>query len=270
MRLLAIGLLPTTLAAQVPLATEVRPLRVGWQLVDFVIVRYDADHLTLLASPNLRSAVGGQSSVLHLRFGRIEALQWASFARQIVTRMVGTPQGDSVRILTPALQGNNAASAITLARASHRHKNSFVLIVMDSTSGRSGWSALAGTDEMNDLLDAMFIAANSPISLYGIQPVVGDSTAMSHDAVDKAPSIRGRPSMRYPLGERGAGRVWAQYVVNVEGRAEVDGIRIILSDGPGFEREVRSALSRMEFNPGEVRGHRVRVLVFQVFNFVRR
>jgi hypothetical protein len=76
--------------------------------------------------------------------------------------------------------------------------------------------------------------------------------------------------MRYPLGERGEGRVWAQYVVNVEGRAEADGIRIILSDGPGFEREVRSALSRMEFNPGQVMGQRVRVLVFQVFNFVRR
>lgn len=82
--------------------------------------------------------------------------------------------------------------------------------------------------------------------------------------------IAGSAAPRYPETLRSSGiegKVIALFVVDEEGRAEVDSVRFARSDNRLFEEAVKVALRRMRFVPAEAGGRKVRQLVQMPFVF---
>lgn len=63
------------------------------------------------------------------------------------------------------------------------------------------------------------------------------------------------------------GSVLVQFVVNIDGTAEMSTLRVLKSDDDGFSDAVRAALATMRFTPARISGRPVRQLVQQPFQF---
>ena len=75
---------------------------------------------------------------------------------------------------------------------------------------------------------------------------------------------------RYPdlLRKAGVqGEVLAQFVVNTDGTADVESLKVLNSTHKLFAEAIRNALPQMRFNPALVGGRPVRQLVQQPFSF---
>ncbi len=75
---------------------------------------------------------------------------------------------------------------------------------------------------------------------------------------------------RYPEMLRSAavtGSVSAQFVVDTEGRVEMNTFKVIESDHEQFTQALRQALPRMRYYPAEIGGKPVKQLVQQAFSF---
>jgi protein TonB len=99
----------------------------------------------------------------------------------------------------------------------------------------------------------------------------GSNGAFPADQVEKQVAlIEGSGAPRYPevLRRSGVeGRVIALFVVDEDGRAEVDSVRFLRSDNHLFDEAVTTALRRMRFVPAEIGGRKVRQLVQMPFVF---
>jgi TonB family protein len=95
-------------------------------------------------------------------------------------------------------------------------------------------------------------------------------TAYDAYEVDKAVTALSGAAPAYPVAMRSAGiegEVKAQFIVNVDGRAELASIRIVSSTNDAFSRAVSDALPRMRFIPARLRGKAVPQTVQQLFAF---
>ncbi len=80
----------------------------------------------------------------------------------------------------------------------------------------------------------------------------------------------GNPQPTYPSMLQSAGiegRVLAQFVVDVSGKADMGTFKVLESSHDLFTQSVRSALPRMRFFPAEIGGKKVRQVVQQPFVF---
>lgn len=99
----------------------------------------------------------------------------------------------------------------------------------------------------------------------------GDGQAFFEWMVDvPAAGRRGNPAPIYPRALRESnveGTVLAQFVIGIDGRADMRTFRALTASHALFEAAVRDAVSRMRFTPAESGGRKVRVLVQQSFAF---
>jgi periplasmic protein TonB len=63
------------------------------------------------------------------------------------------------------------------------------------------------------------------------------------------------------------GAVMAQFVVDANGRAEVQTFKVLKSDHEELSEAVRRSLPDMRFTPAEKGGHKVKQLVQEPFTF---
>ena len=108
-----------------------------------------------------------------------------------------------------------------------------------------------------------------------ILPLPGDSaTAYLAIQVERqARAAAGSAGPRYPESLRAArmeGEVLAQFVVDIEGRADLTTFRVLESTHVRFTDAVREAVRTMRFHPAEVGGAPVRQLVQMPFVFALR
>lgn len=88
-----------------------------------------------------------------------------------------------------------------------------------------------------------------------------------------AVALPGSPQPRYPSMLRSAGiegRVFAEFVIDTAGHADMTTFRALSSSNPLFTSAVRDAVARMRFAPMEVDGRVVRILARQEFAFSLR
>jgi outer membrane biosynthesis protein TonB len=64
-----------------------------------------------------------------------------------------------------------------------------------------------------------------------------------------------------------AGEVQAQFVVGIDGRADMDSFKVLKSTNELFTQSVRNVLPRMRFSPAMIGGKPVKQLVQQAFQF---
>jgi protein TonB len=109
----------------------------------------------------------------------------------------------------------------------------------------------------------------------GVLPTAGDSgtTYLDIQVERQARAVEGSAGPRYPESLRAArieGKVLAQFVVDLEGRADLATFRVLESAHARFTDAVREAVRRMRFHPAEVGGTPVRQLVRMPFVFALR
>jgi TonB family protein len=88
--------------------------------------------------------------------------------------------------------------------------------------------------------------------------------------VDKRASPRSTPPLRYPPSLRESnieGHVLVQFIVDREGRADLESIKVLRSNHALFTASAREALLTARYHPAERRGKFVRQVVQQPFNF---
>lgn len=105
----------------------------------------------------------------------------------------------------------------------------------------------------------------------GTGPVVNDNQTYFEFQVEKpAAAAEGNPQPAYPEALRSSGvegEVDAQFVVDVNGRADMSTFKVLKATNDLFAAAVRNALPHMKFYPAEVGGHKVRQVVQQAFMF---
>jgi protein TonB len=107
--------------------------------------------------------------------------------------------------------------------------------------------------------------------VVGGAPNAAPGEPLSERVVDKVVvALPGTATPRYPSTLQSAGvegDVHAQFVVDTLGRVEPGSVRVLDATHEQFAAAVRTALTRARFEPAEVRGHKVRQLVEQMFTF---
>ena len=104
-------------------------------------------------------------------------------------------------------------------------------------------------------------------------PVVDANQTYFEYQVEKPVVSLGNVSPNYPsmLESQGVtGQVIAQFEVSTEGKADMSTFKVVESSHELFTAAVKSALSRMRFQPAEIGGKKVRQLVQQAFVFKPR
>lgn len=105
----------------------------------------------------------------------------------------------------------------------------------------------------------------------GTGPVINDKQDYFEFQVEKpAAAAEGNPQPPYPSALQSSGiegEVDAQFVVDVNGRADMSTFKVLKATNDLFAAAVRSTLPRMKFYPAEVGGHKVRQVVQQAFMF---
>ena len=109
----------------------------------------------------------------------------------------------------------------------------------------------------------------------GVLPTASDSgtTYLDIQVERQARAVVGSAGPRYPESLRAArveGKVLAQFVVDLEGRADLSTFRVLESAHARFTDAVREAVRTMRFHPAEVGGMPVRQLVQMPFVFALR
>jgi len=102
------------------------------------------------------------------------------------------------------------------------------------------------------------------ISDTAIHLDAGGEQVFVEAVVEERPQILSGPALAYPdlLRQAGVqGRVTVQAIIDREGRAEPESVRIIDSPNPGFDQPARNYILRAMFRPGRIHGQAVRVLV---------
>jgi TonB family protein len=103
-----------------------------------------------------------------------------------------------------------------------------------------------------------------------VQSLDPATTTFFEFQVDKPVVARETLHLRYPAAMKRSGisgELWAQFVVNENGRVDIRTFKTLKSPGPEFTAAVKAALSTWQFEPASVRGQRVKQLVQQAFIF---
>ncbi len=104
----------------------------------------------------------------------------------------------------------------------------------------------------------------------GTGPVTTNQTYFEFQVEKPAEMLSESPKPKYPsvLESSGiAGEVQAQFVVNTQGKADLDQFKVLKSTNELFTQAVKNVLPRMRFSPAMIGGKPVNQLVQQSFQF---
>jgi TonB family protein len=101
-------------------------------------------------------------------------------------------------------------------------------------------------------------------------PASPDDRVYEERELDRPVSPIVIPAPEYPKYMQGVGapgRVWLEYIVGADGRAEASSIRVVQASQPAFGESAVKAIREALFHPGVKGGRNVRVRVKQLITF---
>ncbi len=241
--------------------------RVAWPLMDFVVLGDSTHGVQLVTSPNLRSkqgraGTGGKTLTLE----PVAASRWARGVAVLIDSVSRMRRDDRTPFETVPLVANRGQSRlVVLMQRDAPRARPFVFTLID-TSKAASWAAEASRDELRSLLVALDAIAE--VSALDTVRRAGRTYATSD--LDRRPETPPQLDLVYPVRaqrHREEGRVLAKFVIDTTGAVPLDSLRILLSDGEPFTREVQRALSRATYVPGRRGGRPVNTVVWQWFVF---
>lgn len=125
---------------------------------------------------------------------------------------------------------------------------------------------------------ALIVAAIYPTSAVAQTPVTQTASAAASNQtfldfqVEQPVKIKTAASPIYPSRLRDAGiegSVIVQFIVDENGRAEMESFKVLRSNDNAFSEAVKKAVSQTSYLPAELQGRKVRQLVQQPYKFAR-
>lgn len=124
--------------------------------------------------------------------------------------------------------------------------------------------------DVNDFSGKGVAGGTSKGVVGGVGPVINDKQDYFAFQVEKQAEALNDVKPEYPSSLQSAGiegEVDAQFVVGVDGRADMSTFKVVKSSNDMFSNAVKSAVSRARYSPAEIGGKKVRMLVQQPFMF---
>jgi TonB family protein len=271
-----LGLLLSTFA---PVQAQSGPsavARVRWPLADVVLVPDTCYGVWVLVAPNTSTEQWDKGSrdkgsqIVGLTVDPLILFQWANTARALVHAPdLGVDPAKVPFKTTPRLENRHGGPFFLLARATGatRDDRRFQFVVSDSAEGIR-WKSFVSPGEIDELLGTIEdVVARTPPP----RPPTDSSIVVDDRSAGVQPVVQLKmPRPKYPhelIAYQASGRVWAEYVVDTDGRVEKGSVRILLADHEGFAREAIRAWERASFRPATRQGVPVRQRVFQAIAF---
>ena len=235
--------------------TPLRLTRVEAPLFDVVVVADSLYGVQVLASPGLASVSGYQRTIV-TRFAIAETAlsAWLPGGRRLADSAPYVTTVAPGRIAGVRLPADQGRSSITLGyNPMESVQKRFVIVFEDGASTQS-WSARLPDSTARTFVSALADAVASS-RLLAVADSGSPARALLACEVDEPPVMTKRPTLRYPdVRPFREGRVWAQYVIDTTGHVDLGSVQFLLSDGPGFEKEVLRALRAIRFSPAREGG----------------
>ncbi len=256
------------LASAASAQTPPRLTRVLAPLFDVVVVADSLYGVEVLASPGLASVSGHQRTIVNrFAIAESELAAWLPAGRRLADSapyIVDVTSGHAAGVRLPADQGR---SSITLAYNPMESLQQRFLMVFEDGASKQSWSASLPDSSAHTFISALAEALASS-RLLAIADSGRPARALLACEVDDPPLMTKRPSLRYPdVRPFRESHVWAQYVIDATGHVDLGSVQFLLSDGPGFEKEVLRGLRDIRFAPARKAGRPVSVLGFQPITF---
>jgi hypothetical protein len=262
--LLVVAAHPPGLAAQSP---WVEPISAPWPLADLAFQAAADGSITLLAYPNPITAQSDTAETyLTLALAPVTVRAWLTRARFFVDSVLkGPPRDIHDPVAGISLPTDAGAGRITLAHQPNTRPTSRFMLLIAPPPPAHSWSVQGGEQAARRLLAAL----DQALSLPSAVTLTTDSVRSECDSVGQ-PAIHRRPRMNLPTQKRLGGRIVLQFVVDTMGHPDTTTVRVLLSSGPEYTKEVRRELPALVYTPALCNGHPVRLLVQQGFAWEMR
>jgi TonB family protein len=197
---------------------------------------------------------------------------WVEKARSFLKVPLSDSDTGSLR-LSIELPGQGGDGLLLARRRVDGKWSNERIIILQNHGVERPWMVVGRDQEVGQFLDALESTAGRTV--ISQDAAARDSVALSNpfDADgDPIPDPQNQPpayseSLRRQNIE---GEVWVSFVVTAEGRADLNTLRILLSDERGFDNAVRQSLRASRYTPAMSNGAPVPKRVFQRFSFALR
>lgn len=258
--LVSLSLLPSGAAAQ---GTWTEPVSAPWPLADIAMHRTADGSIRVLALPNPITVQSDSSDTyLDFQLDPTVVAAWVPRARKFVDSVLRGPRdiNDSPAGLSLPIAGETGK--VTLAHQPNARPTGRFLLVFAPPPPAQGWSVQGGTEAARRFLAALetVLTHESPMALDAFLPSDPACRVGARGLVRS-------PRMNLPTQKRLGGRVLLEFVVNADGLPIEESVRVLLSSGKEYTREVRRQLPQMRYSPGLCGGVPVPVPVQQRFSW---
>jgi hypothetical protein len=250
-----------SLVAQSP---WLEPISAPWPLADLAFQAASDGSITLLAYPNPITAQSDTAETyLTLALAPVTVRAWLPRARFFVDSVLkGPPRDVHAPVAGISLPTDGGAGRITLAHQPNTRPTSRFMLLIVPPPPAHAWSVQGGESTARRLLAAL----DSALQLPSVAAWAPDSVASDCDSAGP-PQVSQRPRMDLPTRKRLGGRIVLQFVVDTLGQPDTSTVRVLLTSGPEYTRQVRRELSTLRYTPGFCNGRPMRVLIRQGFSW---
>ena len=248
-------------AAQDPWA---EPISAPWPLADLALQPTAQGGIQLFALPNPITAQSDTADTyLTLELVPAVVAAWIPRARRFVDSVLGGPRDLHDPIAGLSLQTDSGTGKITLAHQPNTRPWSRFLLVITPPPPAHGWSVQGGEEAARRFLRAL----DSAVARSAVRTRPDSVEGPLADCAGIPPQLTHGPRMDLPTRKRLGGRVLLEFVIDMTGAPIPETVRVLLSSGAEYTREVRRHLPDLRYAPGVCNGAAVRVLVHQGFAF---
>jgi hypothetical protein len=229
-----------------------------WQtranMLDIVVRADTVFGVEVGVSPNRLSVQGRRrSELLWFVFDPARVEQWTLHTRARLEAPQDISDSAAGVTVSPALTSLSGAGYLAVARprAPSDSTKPYRLLVRESLT-RRGLQAELTPAQLWELVAALEGAVWNARLLLGPQ-----DSLLVFGGFERPARLRIVKPLRYPrmAGQDGSsGRVWARYVVGVNGRARAETFEILLSDGAEFAREFKQSVLGSRYHPARQKG----------------
>jgi TonB family protein len=186
------------------------------------------------------------------------AASWTKDVRSFLEQKLGKKDSGAVRI-SPVLAGERGQRIYVGRRREHGNWSSERIIAMERRGDREPMLFAPNERDLRRILDTLdAVAARAPQPKRLGPPVYAFERL---GPVDESATMLTAVPPDYPPGEvvaRREGVVLLQFIVGVDGKAELPTVRVLHSTSEPFLRSALDALAKVQFNPASRRGAKVR------------
>lgn len=247
-------------------ASWAEPVSSAWPLADFAFQVAPDSVVTLLAYPSpITAQADTADTYLTLAIDPGAARAWLPRARRFVDSVLTSPRDINDAAVGISFATDRGTGKITLAHQPNARPHSRFLLLLAPPAPGHGWAAQGGEGEARRLLAALEEALALPAPAPGAHdPQISDCDGAA------LPQVTRHPRITFPTRSRLGARVVLQFVVDSAGVPDTSTVRVLLSSGPEYLRQLRRDLPDLRYQPGSCDGHPVAVTVQQGFSWMRR